>query len=454
MAISIIYGPGGSGKSAFQMHVLVKQLRETRRNVCTNLAVLVAELNEWLEVHHPTEKLQLVDRIRILTVAETKEFWKYRGPRRWLCEAGKEYEYTDDPGTYGVCYIIDEAGAAGFSSQGWAAGGESRSPRGVQCTAYLDQQRKYGDDVFASTNGRTPAQIAKGFRDKAHYFIKLKNGYLHKMGIFKGPAKFTWRQYTEEPGPTSEPMAEGTFRIGSLMSCYLTEQGVGVLGSNADKGARAKGIPMWTIIPACLVLASSCVFIPLLLGKSVSKFMTGHAQVNAAVTIKAPGVVQDRGEPAPGVVSPGAVPQGKAVPASRDADELFSIERGLWVTGIAYGRGQLNVLLSDGRVLQEGDGILGGVERNYVVLVGGRKIYRRSGSGAKGAPVRQDTEVPAVAVPAVTDRRPIAAEPSPGPAVSPIEHTPPPQQQGSWVSGEDGVQRLRETQTLGTVLGR
>jgi len=49
MAIKILYGPGGSGKSLYQIAVeVLYQLRETRRNICTNLALDIPKLQAWL----------------------------------------------------------------------------------------------------------------------------------------------------------------------------------------------------------------------------------------------------------------------------------------------------------------------------------------------------------------------------------------------------------------------
>src|SRR3954464_10477170 len=87
--ISILFGPDGSGKSLYQMHIIVRELRTSRRNVCTNLAVKLPELSAYLEKTYPDESLDVLGRFRLLTETETREFWKYRGPLRWT---GKDYD--------------------------------------------------------------------------------------------------------------------------------------------------------------------------------------------------------------------------------------------------------------------------------------------------------------------------------------------------------------------------
>ena len=114
--ITILFGPGGSGKSYLQVMIVIRQLRETRRNIVTNLSLDLAKLNHYLEKEYPSESLNAVERIRILTVAETKEFWKIRGRVKWVGPG--PYDYAVEKGDLGVCYIIDEAGAAGFSFLG------------------------------------------------------------------------------------------------------------------------------------------------------------------------------------------------------------------------------------------------------------------------------------------------------------------------------------------------
>lgn len=422
MAIKIIFGPGGSGKSFFQMHVIIKQLRETRRNICTNLAINIPEFHAYLEDKYG-ESFDLLRRLRILTESETFEFWNYRGPLKWT---GNEYEMEEDRGVFGVCYIIDEAGVSGFSATGWAAK-VGQSTRGERCLWYLDQQRKFGDDVFASTNGRTPAQIAKPFRDKAHGFIKLWNGYLAKYGIFRGRGRFEWREFLEEPGPKSEPISSGKFELGDLANCYRTQDGVGVIGNAADKGARAKGIPILWVIPAALVLALMCVFVPYLLGKGASSYIGGkkpaeHASDGpATTTVSSPGVstVSDAQARKEGIPAP-------LEPVYADTRP----EHPLTVTGYVYTLSRVNVQLSDGRVLTEKDPELMKVERNAVHLKDGKRLF--IAGYRPPVAVQQESQAAPAAV-----AEPVAVE-------TPSYPPPPPDRtESSWQMHSDGVLRLK-----------
>jgi hypothetical protein len=377
MAIKIIFGPGGSGKSFFQMHVITKQLRETRRNICTNLAINVPEYNAYLERNFPNEDLNLVGRLRILTDAETFEFWKYRGPLHWT---GNEYDYKEDKGANGVCYVIDEAGVSGFSATGWAQK-QGQGTRGERCLWYLDQQRKYGDDVFASTNGRTPEQIAKPFRDKAHGFIKLKNGYLQKFGPFKGRGRFEWSEFLEEPRKASEAVAKGTFTLGELSDCYRTQDGVGVIGNGADKGARAKGIPVMWIIPGALVLASLCVLIPYGLGKGASAYIAGDKKPVSSNSSSGKdagnGAVADAVNGFMGPKLHAAAPDERGIPPAT-LEPIYghvTAEAPVWVAGWVVKGSRINVQLSDGRILTEEDGELAIVQRSGVTLKDGNRLY-------------------------------------------------------------------------------
>lgn len=340
--IHILFGPGGSGKSYLQVMIIINQLRNTMRNVCTNLSLDIPKLNEYCEKQYPKEKLDVGGRVRILTTEETKMFWKYRGPEvyaeHWDGGGGRDV-LIENKGEWGVCYVLDEAGAAGFSAQEWAQS-IGRTTRGVECSWYLDQQRKFSDDVFASTNGRGPGGIAKGFRDKAHVFIKLRNGYLRQMGVFKATGRFEAFHYSSEPGPNSEHFKREEWKLDTtgVAACYRTQDGVGVAGKNADIGSRAKGIPILWIFPMVIAGGSLIVIIPWLLGKGFAKSVDKTAariDETAAVMGGGKGPVRD------------AQASG---PASREASPVEVVEP-VYVDGLAYGPRGPVAWLSDGTEL-------------------------------------------------------------------------------------------------------
>lgn len=381
MAIGIIYGPGGSGKSFFQMLIVVKQLRETRRNICTNLSIKIPELQAWLERTYPNECIDAGARIRLLTEAETREFWRYRGPIKWTgTDAATVYDGVEDKGVNGVCYIIDEAGAAGFDALGWASS-DGRTSRGTKAIWYLDQQRKFGDDVFASTNGRTPGQIAKPFRDKAHKFIRLRNEYLATYGPFKGRGRFVWKEYGQEPTGSNkvEPVQRGTFAYGTgLEDCYRTEQGVGVIGAKADKGAKAKGIPIMWVIPMALALSSLCFLVPYALGKIGGSVISGAAGGEGAS--KAP--ARETGKAGSGVGGAGGGSDG--VPAGSERRQkgatYLALANGATIVRYYADRYGARVELSDGVVLDRESPRLGAIGPNWVMIDGERIAWRAAPS--------------------------------------------------------------------------
>jgi hypothetical protein len=314
--IYILFGPGGSGKSLGQMLQVERELVESRRNVVTNLAIKLPEFVAYLERKYPGKNIDPVRRIRILSQAETWEFWKYRGnaPVVSLDAEGNYVFGPEDRGEFGVAYFIDEAGACGFSATGWATK-EHGSTRGSLCMWYLDQQRKFSDNVYASTNGRAPTTIAKPFRDKAHEFWKFKNHYQAKFGPFKGMPKFVRTDYSTEPGPNVEPIGKRTFRLekGGVCDCYRTQDGMGVTGlNNADIGAKAKGIPIWMVWPMVAAAGAACVFVPWVLGKGLQRGLVhGHGHTVSA----------ERGERAPGL------------PASRPIEDTSVVFSGVEADG-------------------------------------------------------------------------------------------------------------------------
>ena len=386
MAIHILYGPGGAGKSYYQMRLIYDELAYGERNVVTNLTIDLGKLQEYLEKHNPALKIDVCKRVRILTDVETLEFWKYRGVAPlvladlWeglpLVDQSYDLESAGnaDVGARGVLYVIDEAGAAGFSATGWSAK-ENNTVRGVACSWYLDQQRKFSDNVYASTNGRRPSGIAKPFRDKAHYFIKLKNGYLASYGIFKGRGRFTASHYTHEPDSSSEPMREEHWSLDAsgLAGCYRTQDGVGVRGNRADVGARAKGIPVVFAPVMFIALAVVvAVLIPLWLAKGAAKVAKSKAAEYRGVV----GVDEKKSpsgaKPDTAVGNPPAAPVKSSEPpaVNNNAPALEPVR----VSGVVQTASGAQVELTDGRVLQSGVDWMR-IERTFVESPKGTRYY-------------------------------------------------------------------------------
>lgn len=139
-----------------------------------------------------------------------------------------------------------------------------------------------------------------------------------------------------------------------------------------------------------------------------------------------------------------------------------SSEPQIFATGAVRRGRRILVQMSDGTVRTDLDNEPGRIRLSKVTstfadIDGKRYHFKASssaGSGVNVTPVRPDTEVPGVAVPVVTGPERTAERPSSGPAASTETLTPPPQQQGSWVVGSDGVQRLVESPSFAVGLGR
>lgn len=426
--IYIPFGPGGSGKSLWQVIRIVEVLRSSRRNIVTNLALNVPRLAEYLEKLYPNENLRVGERIRLLDVEETRCFWRYRGPVKWVGPDASDYE--EDKGAFGVFYVIDEAGACGFDALGWATS-VGRSTRGQELVAYLDQQRKYGDDVIASTNGNSPSQIAKGFREKGHVFVALRNEYLAQYWIFRGRGRFVARYYNGEPSRNSEPFKVETWQLDAegLASCYWTEKGVGVVGTGADKGARAKGISIWWAVVGAFALVAMVGLVPYGVGKVAGSYLGG--------TKKEPAKNPDGGSQAGALPSACLVGGGSPLPSGGkrgggakgpgSAPDLgVTVEQRLHVVGYVAGRGRVTVTLSDGTQLTERDSSLVRIESRFIELSDGRRlpIRPRAGDSLRVAPPVAPVVVAAGAG-----------------ASSPALES---RDEGSWVRGADGVARLRD----------
>jgi len=280
VSIHIIFGPGGAGKSLYQTgEILIRELRMTKRNIGTNLPINIERLAVYMAEKYPNENHRIEERLFILTEKETPYFWRYRGSWKYRLRENAVNQYSDielvrRDSPHGCVYIIDEAGVCGFSAVAWSSDKESRT---AECLFYLDQQRKWGDDSYFSTNGRAPNAIAKGFRDKAHYFIKLKNNRLAQVGPFRGRDNFRWAEYTVEPTPSNgaEAQRTGTFNLDvkGIASCYRTTDGVGVSGGPADIGKRASGIPIMWVFPLMIAVASLIIAVPWALGRGTQKVM-------------------------------------------------------------------------------------------------------------------------------------------------------------------------------------
>ncbi len=368
MSSHIILGKPGAGKSLYGMHILIKQLRETQRNIVTNLPIRLDELNVYLNLKFPDENLLLMSRLRIMSDDEMSNYWKLRGPEIPAIP-GSEPDTILTPafpnghdGGRGVCYILDEAHIA-FNARDW-------STLARDCIKYMSQHRKLGDIIFPIT--QSVGNLDKQFRSVAEDYTVLRNEYTAKLGPFRGAGRFVRRSYYGEPQRNTEPFETATFTIDrkGIAGCYDTARGIGVHGSKADIGRRAKGIPIWWVFPIVIGLAMLVVFVPMLIGKMTAKFIAGPSTALGKLGEATKGlpVAASRGSTASGVTT--------VVTPSQDANLVPAMPEAPpkprpVITGYFVHGKEIAVVMSDGTVVTEDDNRVKEIKRGRVHFDGG-----------------------------------------------------------------------------------
>lgn len=428
MAITILFGKPGGGKSRFACGRIIKELRESKRNIVTNVPLNLSVLNEYLQKRWPDEDLRAVQRVRLLEESELKTFWRIRGPgvlprmlspekidepycleqgmtlgQIWqaaeLLKAQQEFalkarqralgRYCDDTGDpdgkAGVAYFIDEAHIP-FNARDWANIGKD-------ALFYLSQHRKLGDVVWAIT--QAPGNLDKQFRSVAQDFVRCRNERLASLGMFRGRDRLTAKFYNSEPDKSSEPYRTEAFTIDpqGIGACYDTARGIGVNGNMADIGARAKGLSVYWIIPLVMLVGSLVVAVPWAFGQAAKHFVAGGKK---AQSIQAAAVAVHQKQ---------SVPPPLPVVAAADTTTNMPPEKIEVVAVVMQPDNTPEIWLSSGDVLHIEDGI------SKVTL---KEVVMRDG---QRYPVRKAVIVP------VLPGNPLQ---TPNHAVSPGPPSPPP----------------------------
>jgi len=379
MPIHFISGKPGSGKSLYAVHLVIKELLEGHRNIVTNLPLHVGRLNEYLQSIRPTQDVGLAQRLRVLSEDEARTFWKYRGTKE---PYGVDLLQDNRSVPAGVMFVLDELHLF-FNARDWMQTGRD-------CLHYLSQHRKLGDVVLAIT--QSVPNVDKQFRSVSEDFTVLRNEYTAKYGPFRGRGRFVRKTYLSEPTGTGkqEPFETASFTLDAagIASCYDTAQGIGIHGTAADKGRKAKGWSIWWVIPLGFGVASLAGVIPWLMSKGAASIVTGSAVEE--IKAKSPSLTF----PISNVKEPNHAtnrPQALSLPG-------ISNSQSVWVAGYVAQGARINVTLTDGRTITEKDGTLAKVERNFVEMVDGSRYWLKPavsvGAGVKLTPDRQDSVLP------------------------------------------------------------
>lgn len=250
MAITILTGVPGEGKSMFGSHLLIEELISGSRHIVTNLPLDLEALNAaFLERF---DNGCISDRVTMVEDDELKQIFTLK----------------DRYPTEGRLFVLDEAHIA-FNARQWQT-------TGSDVLFYLSQHRKLGDDVIVIT--QAAGNLDKQFRSVAQTFVRCRNHATKRAGLFRGRERFT-ANYFEDEMMKGEASLVTTYEIDWRADCYDTARGVGIAGSNADKGAKRKGISIWWGVAAAVVGVACIGAIPTVIAPFLSSMFVDESAV-------------------------------------------------------------------------------------------------------------------------------------------------------------------------------
>jgi len=293
-----IIGKPGGGKGMLSMHLILDDLRHSKRPVITDVAI---EKEPWCTGSHEPrrglldylrekhgQEFDAAERVFRLTTEAMQNFFLYRALNRAqvdklgaahligyrevtpldhvLVESEwryhKEYKlYVADHESHqdkrgrkivdswdtrlalasgGHLLIADEAWKQ-WPARGWATTGEG-------ILYYYSMVRRFGDDnwIVTQRSNDVDSILMERCQD---YWVCNNHGKL-RFGFFRQPAVFVVSVYDHRPTPSSEPMHRKPFTLDrkGLAQCYDTSGGVGVAGRvMADTANKAAGLPFWAV---------------------------------------------------------------------------------------------------------------------------------------------------------------------------------------------------------------
>jgi len=199
MAVVFISGKPGGGKSMRGVMEIIEELRNTNRNICTNLPLKLPEMAEYLHKEYG-QTFDMRERIRLLEPEEVLTFWLYPAKgvdltgKRIQTEgkAGRKIEYPDftaRQGLPGTVYVLDECHLY-FSARNWQNNGSDGF-------YYLSQHRHFNDEVFLLTQFVSNVDKLRGagrLRGLApHFFGLFRRGLARRCAtlqiVFREPVE-------------------------------------------------------------------------------------------------------------------------------------------------------------------------------------------------------------------------------------------------------------------------
>jgi len=262
MAMEFVVGLPGGGKSYHGTRLVIQALRECRSRVCTNLALDLPRLREYLQEKYG-ESYDIENRLRILTRNEVGEFWLYRylgidiDPTKRIRAKMKSRDFELDVVDYEsqnaiqygpVVYVLEEIHNF-FNARNY-------QKTGAEAVYYVSQHRKFGDTVICITQFSTKVDVT--FRNLCERFYLCRNNKHRKLagcfGLFKLPEVLMLQEFEDVTMKTCVSTKFFKLDVAGVASCYQTQAGVGFVGGAADTDVKPKGMPAWSFAVILAVL--------------------------------------------------------------------------------------------------------------------------------------------------------------------------------------------------------
>jgi len=368
--IYLYLGKPGGGKSYGALKAVVEELLYGNRLICTNLALDVPALNEFMQEAYPKWKDDINHRLRILKDNECRMFYLTRTidnvliPRSLYINPGQKEAYpefekrTDN----GVVYILDEAHIF-FDAREWAV-------TGLVLTYYNTQHRKLCDDVIFIT--QFPKLVDGRIRELCQTFRVFSNQGMRKMlTFFSGPKMFISTDHPEIPtaGHKGDTDATHYYRLNlKLAQCYDTSAGVGVIGRRKPEKSSPRALAWYWLAIPLLIAAVLFVKSPVAIEAVMNWFMNRASKVSISDVVPSQNPdarkVHASDDPLP-------VNTARATESNTSSGSLDALpHKPAKVSFVAFKGNRLLIGLTDGRRIDQDD----------VRSVTATKVYLKDGS--------------------------------------------------------------------------